>query len=232
MPPGPLHGAGPYGATDAAEFFAVATEAFFEKSGVLRKRHPELYEQLQSFYRQVRPGFGRSENCPCLEARTPPSSGDGRRADRECTLAMATGLLDVVPPAVLQPFSRRLVHGRSSAGRPTTSEPGATSIPSSSKAPAPTTEPRPTRAVQDDRPHPDQALILDGAAVQDDTMAHRDPVPDRAGDARVGMDHREVLDIGLLTDRDPVGIAAEDRVVPDARPRRDGRRRGRSPRGQ
>ncbi|MGP0063579.1 MAG: zinc-dependent peptidase [Isosphaeraceae bacterium] len=42
----------PYGATNAAEFFAVATEAFFEKSGVLQKRHPELYEQLQSFYRQ------------------------------------------------------------------------------------------------------------------------------------------------------------------------------------
>jgi MtfA peptidase len=42
----------PYGATNAAEFFAVATEAFFEKPGVLQKRHPELYEELKSFYQQ------------------------------------------------------------------------------------------------------------------------------------------------------------------------------------
>jgi Mlc titration factor MtfA (ptsG expression regulator) len=41
-----------YGATDPAEFFAVATECFFEKPGVLRHRHPELYEELKTFYRQ------------------------------------------------------------------------------------------------------------------------------------------------------------------------------------
>ena len=41
-----------YGATSPAEFFAVLTEAFFEKPGELRARHPELYEQLRLFYRQ------------------------------------------------------------------------------------------------------------------------------------------------------------------------------------
>jgi MtfA peptidase len=41
-----------YGATNPAEFFAVATECFFEKPGVLLKRHPELYDELKSFYRQ------------------------------------------------------------------------------------------------------------------------------------------------------------------------------------
>ncbi len=41
-----------YGTKDPAEFFAVATECFFEKPHVLRKRHPELYEELRSFYRQ------------------------------------------------------------------------------------------------------------------------------------------------------------------------------------
>jgi MtfA peptidase len=41
-----------YGATDHAEFFAVATECFFEKPRVLEKRHPELYAELRSFYRQ------------------------------------------------------------------------------------------------------------------------------------------------------------------------------------
>lgn len=41
-----------YGATDPAEFFAVATECFFEKPHMLRNRHPELYEELRSYYRQ------------------------------------------------------------------------------------------------------------------------------------------------------------------------------------
>lgn len=41
-----------YGATNPAEFFAVATEAFFEKPTVLAKRHPELYAELKGFYRQ------------------------------------------------------------------------------------------------------------------------------------------------------------------------------------
>src|SRR3972149_6546253 len=39
-----------YGATNEAEFFAVATEAFFEKPGQLRRRHPELYQVLAEDY--------------------------------------------------------------------------------------------------------------------------------------------------------------------------------------
>ena len=41
-----------YGSTNAAEFFAVVTEMFFEKPRQLKKRHPDLYEQLAAFYRQ------------------------------------------------------------------------------------------------------------------------------------------------------------------------------------
>jgi Mlc titration factor MtfA (ptsG expression regulator) len=41
-----------YGATNPAEFFAVASECFFEKPEPLRRRHPALYEQLQVFYQQ------------------------------------------------------------------------------------------------------------------------------------------------------------------------------------
>jgi hypothetical protein len=41
-----------YGATNPAEFFAVATEAFFEKPVQLRSRHPELYDELALYYRQ------------------------------------------------------------------------------------------------------------------------------------------------------------------------------------
>jgi Mlc titration factor MtfA (ptsG expression regulator) len=40
-----------YGATDPAEFFAVATEAFFEKPAQLLRKHPALYDELRSYYR-------------------------------------------------------------------------------------------------------------------------------------------------------------------------------------
>jgi Mlc titration factor MtfA (ptsG expression regulator) len=40
-----------YGATNPAEFFAVATETFFEKSKQMKKRHPELYDELKNYYK-------------------------------------------------------------------------------------------------------------------------------------------------------------------------------------
>ena len=39
-----------YGATDEAEFFAVATESFFERPTVMRQQTPDLYEVLARFY--------------------------------------------------------------------------------------------------------------------------------------------------------------------------------------
>jgi Mlc titration factor MtfA (ptsG expression regulator) len=42
----------PYGATNPAEFFAVATEMFFEKSQAMKQRHPALYGELAAFYAQ------------------------------------------------------------------------------------------------------------------------------------------------------------------------------------
>lgn len=41
----------PYGATNLAEFFAVATEAFYCNGSALRQHHPELYQLLQLLYR-------------------------------------------------------------------------------------------------------------------------------------------------------------------------------------
>lgn len=40
-----------YGATNEAEFFAVATEAFFEKATQMKRHTPDLYEELRRFYR-------------------------------------------------------------------------------------------------------------------------------------------------------------------------------------
>ena len=39
-----------YGATSPAEFFAVATEAFFERGRELSARHPRLYETLRGYF--------------------------------------------------------------------------------------------------------------------------------------------------------------------------------------
>ena len=41
-----------YGAQNPAEFFAVATEFFFERPDDMLSRHPALYEELKGFYRQ------------------------------------------------------------------------------------------------------------------------------------------------------------------------------------
>jgi Mlc titration factor MtfA (ptsG expression regulator) len=58
----PLH---PYGATNRAEFFAVATEAFFVQPLRLRQTLPDLYDELRKFYRQ---------DPAALEVGPPPAS--------------------------------------------------------------------------------------------------------------------------------------------------------------
>jgi Mlc titration factor MtfA (ptsG expression regulator) len=70
----------PYGQTNEAEFFAVASEYFFERPGVMRRKHPDLHAMLervfnqtlgdraQTFTREIRrgrPKFGRNSPCPC-----------------------------------------------------------------------------------------------------------------------------------------------------------------------
>ena len=42
----------PYGATNRAEFLAVASEYFFERPKLLKKRHPELYRYLELMFNQ------------------------------------------------------------------------------------------------------------------------------------------------------------------------------------
>ncbi len=41
-----------YGASNPAEFFAVATEAFFERPAALHRQHPRLYGELQRYFQQ------------------------------------------------------------------------------------------------------------------------------------------------------------------------------------
>jgi Mlc titration factor MtfA (ptsG expression regulator) len=41
-----------YGAEDEREFFAVATESFFETGAVLQSHHPRVYQVLAGYYDQ------------------------------------------------------------------------------------------------------------------------------------------------------------------------------------
>src|SRR6266513_3005787 len=59
------------GASNPAEFFAVATETFFETPDQLEREHPELYGQLQQFYRQ---DPARRTPGPTLSPPAPPAS--------------------------------------------------------------------------------------------------------------------------------------------------------------
>ncbi len=53
----------PYGAEDPAEFFAVATETFFERPEELAEEHEELYGELRDYYR-VDPARWRGDLSP------------------------------------------------------------------------------------------------------------------------------------------------------------------------
>jgi Mlc titration factor MtfA (ptsG expression regulator) len=81
-----------YALTNEAEFFAVATEYFFERPERMRRKHPQLYAMLARVFRQdmlsrvrdlvvgpSRGKLGRNSRCPC---------GSGRKY-KKCCLGQA-----------------------------------------------------------------------------------------------------------------------------------------------
>jgi len=73
-----------YGATNEAEFFAVASESFFEKPEAMRDKAPELYQIMRRFFgrdsvvEEIRkPALSprRNDPCPC---------GSGKKYKRCC----------------------------------------------------------------------------------------------------------------------------------------------------
>jgi len=71
----------PYGATNDAEFFSVATEYFFERGQLMQKKHPQLYQSLQDFYQQDTASITQTtlpkKNSAC-------SCGSGKKYKRCC----------------------------------------------------------------------------------------------------------------------------------------------------
>ena len=64
----------PYGGTNRAEFFSVASEYFFERPKLLAKNHPDLYNLLKRVFKQDMSSrslsknkvkIGRNSPCPC-----------------------------------------------------------------------------------------------------------------------------------------------------------------------
>lgn len=70
-----------YGATNRAEFFAVATEYFFERPKMLERKHPELFKALSSFYQlsvsELKRELTPAKNAPC-------PCGSGKKHKRCC----------------------------------------------------------------------------------------------------------------------------------------------------
>lgn len=70
-----------YGATNKAEFLAVASEYFFERPAMMKKKHPKLYQALSDMYQQdvsriasdIKPR--KKAPCPC---------GSGKRYKHCC----------------------------------------------------------------------------------------------------------------------------------------------------
>ena len=63
-----------YGATSRAEFFAVATECFFEQPHSMRRRHAELYDVLADFYQQTPADWLPQREIDLIEPRKARSS--------------------------------------------------------------------------------------------------------------------------------------------------------------
>lgn len=64
----------PYGGTHQSEFFAVASEYFFERPKLLERKHPVLYKMLERIFNQemdektlhtVGKDIGRNDPCIC-----------------------------------------------------------------------------------------------------------------------------------------------------------------------
>ena len=79
-----------YALTNEAEFFAVTSEHFFERPGIMQRKHPALYAAIERVFnqdlrtravalrrelRRGRPKLGRNSPCPC---------GSGRKFKKCC----------------------------------------------------------------------------------------------------------------------------------------------------
>jgi Mlc titration factor MtfA (ptsG expression regulator) len=70
-----------YAATNKVEFFAVASEYFFERPRMLKSKHPELYKNLQLIYQQNVAEISSDVN---IRKKDPCPCGSGKKYKRCC----------------------------------------------------------------------------------------------------------------------------------------------------
>lgn len=70
-----------YGATNRAEFFAVASEYFFERPKMMENKHPNLFALLTEFYQQDVMAIEKDLK---LKKKSPCPCGSGKRYKRCC----------------------------------------------------------------------------------------------------------------------------------------------------
>ncbi|MGH1486057.1 MAG: zinc-dependent peptidase [Cellvibrionaceae bacterium] len=70
-----------YGATNRQEFFAVASEYFFERPEMLKQKHPKLFSVLSDFYQQ---NVLEIEKDIQIRGKAPCPCGSGQRYKRCC----------------------------------------------------------------------------------------------------------------------------------------------------
>ena len=66
-----------YGGINEAEFFAVATESYFERPQLMKELVPDLYAELQAFY------GGDPASLECKSAASSCSHGDGQSGEKD-----------------------------------------------------------------------------------------------------------------------------------------------------
>ena len=102
-------------------------------------------------------------------------------------------------------------------GAPITRELSGMTLPSVISALAPIRQFLPiSRMVEDGRPHADQRIVADRAAMQHGLVADGAVCADGQRRAHVGVQHAAILHVGVLAHRDQFIVAAQHRAEPDA----------------
>lgn len=74
----------PYGGTNQSEFFSVASEYFFERPKLLKKKHPDLYDHLEKLFRQDMSKRNLSKNTVPITRNSPCPCGSGIKYKKCC----------------------------------------------------------------------------------------------------------------------------------------------------
>lgn len=74
----------PYGGTNRAEFFSVASEYFFERPKLLKRKHPDLYERLEKVFNQDMSSRNLSTKTRKIERNSLCPCNSGKKYKRCC----------------------------------------------------------------------------------------------------------------------------------------------------